>query len=181
LLSAAEGDQIRLSFCLAIATAVARQGVRLPLLLDEPFLNVKQPRDTAAFAAVLDAFARQGNQVIVFTGEPEGIERLSSLGARVYDLVELRRWRGQNSSAIATPITTAAEETASIPPADEFAHAADQRRVRPVAQRRRTTTDRSGTDRADEGEPTTTNQVRRKVGRKRAPNGKASGDGSDAA
>jgi hypothetical protein len=36
-LTAAERDQVYLSLCLALLSAAYRQGVRLPLVLDEPF------------------------------------------------------------------------------------------------------------------------------------------------
>jgi DNA repair exonuclease SbcCD ATPase subunit len=155
-LSAAESDQVRLAFSLAIAVAIARQGVRLPLVLDEPFQHIREARDIAAVAAVLDAFARQGHQVFVFTGQVDGIHRLTSLGAPLFDLVKLRRWR-----------------TLVDPPADSATNAepvldsspAPQRRVRPVEGRKI-----KATDMAEGRSP---NNERRKIRRTRAATKKA--------
>jgi hypothetical protein len=166
LLSSVESDQVRLSFSLAIATAVARQGVQLPLLLDEPFLHAEHPRDTAAIGAVLEAFGRQGHQVLVFTGDADGGERLSSLGAKVYDLVQLRRWR--------SPLAAQPAEIQPVPPVVDVAVEA-QRRVRPIAQRR------TSLDETDAETSSMATSPRRMVGKKRSPNGKVGSGGRDAA
>lgn len=89
-LTAAERDQVYLSLCLALHSAAARQGVWLPLVLDDPFARL-DASGTAALAAVLDEFSRQGHQVLVFTGQPAAAERLTSLGAPVHDITHLRR------------------------------------------------------------------------------------------
>jgi DNA repair exonuclease SbcCD ATPase subunit len=89
LLAAAHRDQVYLSLCLALLQAASRHGIWLPLVLDEPFERL-QARDVAALAAVLDSFCRLGHQVIVFTSQREAAERLSSHGATVHDILNLR-------------------------------------------------------------------------------------------
>jgi hypothetical protein len=84
-LAASERDQVYLSLCLALLSAAGRQGVCLPLVLDEPFERL-DARGTAALAAVLDDFARQGHQVLVFTGQQSAAARLASMGAAMHDL-----------------------------------------------------------------------------------------------
>jgi DNA repair exonuclease SbcCD ATPase subunit len=91
-LMASERDQVCLSLVLAVVSAAARKGVHLPLILDDPFVRLDE-RGTSALAAVLDAVARQGHQVLLFTGQREAIERLASLGACNHDLIGLRRWK----------------------------------------------------------------------------------------
>jgi predicted flap endonuclease-1-like 5' DNA nuclease len=89
-ISSAERDQVYLSLCLALVTACGRQGVRLPLVLDEPFLRFDH-RATGALAAVLDDFGRRGHQVLVFTGEREAAVRFASLGAARHLMADLQR------------------------------------------------------------------------------------------
>ena len=88
-LSATERDQVYLSLCLALHSAAAQQGVWLPLVLDDPFVRL-DGNGIASLAAVLDGFARQGHQVIVFTGQQAAAERLLSLGVIVHDIAGLR-------------------------------------------------------------------------------------------
>jgi uncharacterized protein YhaN len=89
-LTAAQRDQVYLSLCLALVSSAWQEGVRLPLVLDEPFERL-DARDTAALAAVLDDFGRRGHQVVVFTGRPAAAERLASVGAAVHDIARLRK------------------------------------------------------------------------------------------
>jgi DNA repair exonuclease SbcCD ATPase subunit len=89
LLAAGHRDQVYLSVCLALLQAASRQGIWLPLVLDEPFERL-QVRDVAALAAVLDSFCRLGHQVIVFTSQREAAECLSSNAATVHDILNLR-------------------------------------------------------------------------------------------
>jgi hypothetical protein len=89
-LSPAERDVVYLSLCLALLSATARQGIWLPLVLDEPFDRL-DTQATAALAAVLDSFARQGHQVLVFTHEKAATDRLASAGAAVRNIVDLRQ------------------------------------------------------------------------------------------
>ena len=92
VLAPARKDQLYLSLCLALVSACEGQGVRLPLVLDEPFLRLDQ-HDTAALAAVLDEFARCGSQVLVFTSQREVAQRFNALGMRVHDMRDLRTGR----------------------------------------------------------------------------------------
>jgi DNA repair exonuclease SbcCD ATPase subunit len=91
-LSAARQDQLYLSLCLAMVSACEGRGVRLPLVLDEPFLRLDQ-HDTAALAAVLNDFARCGCQVLVFTSQRAAAERFNAMGVRVHDMRSLRTGR----------------------------------------------------------------------------------------
>jgi hypothetical protein len=89
LLAATHRDQIYLSLCLALLQAASRQGIRLPLVLDEPFERLN-PRDGASLTAVLDSFCRLGHQVIVFTGQRDAANQLASRGAAMHDILSLR-------------------------------------------------------------------------------------------
>jgi hypothetical protein len=89
LLSAAERDQAYLSLCLALHAAAAQHGVWLPLVLDDPFVRL-DGNGIASLAAVLDGFARQGHQVIVFTGQQAAAERMQSIAVKVRDIASLR-------------------------------------------------------------------------------------------
>ncbi|MEX2316744.1 MAG: AAA family ATPase, partial [Pirellulales bacterium] len=104
-LAAAERDQVVLSNSLALAATAARHGVRLPLVLDEPFVRLDE-RGTSAVAAVLDAFSRQGHQMLVFESHQGAIDRLTSLGAGVHELTSLRRRRRDvdDLATVGTPI-----------------------------------------------------------------------------
>ncbi len=105
-LSATERDQVYLSLCLALHSAAAQQGVWLPLVLDDPFVRL-DGNGIASLAAVLDGFARQGHQVIVFTGQQAAAERMLSLGVIVHDIAGLRvstTERAVETAAAAPPI-----------------------------------------------------------------------------
>jgi uncharacterized protein YhaN len=104
-LSPPERDQVYLSLCLALHSAAAQQGIWLPLVLDDPFVRL-DGNSIASLAAVLDAFARQGHQVLVFTGQQAAAERLLSLGVIVHDIASLR----------AQALKCAAELAAAAPP-----------------------------------------------------------------
>ena len=93
-LSGTQRDQVYLSLCLTLLSAASRQGVWLPLVLDEPFERL-DARGTAALVAVLDVFCRQGHQVIVFTRKQDATERLVSVGAAVHNIASLRRWEAE--------------------------------------------------------------------------------------
>jgi DNA repair exonuclease SbcCD ATPase subunit len=90
LLSGAQRDQVYLSVCLSLLTAASRHGVWLPLVLDDPFERLDS-RATAAMAAVLEGFARQGHQVVLFTQRTDAAERLAAVGAEMRDMIDLRR------------------------------------------------------------------------------------------
>jgi DNA repair exonuclease SbcCD ATPase subunit len=100
LLTATERDQVYLSLCLALHAAAAQHGVWLPLVLDDPFVRL-DGNGVASLVAVLDGFARQGHQVIVFTGQQAAAERLLSLGVGVQDIASLRV--SAHEHAIETP------------------------------------------------------------------------------
>ncbi len=92
VLAPARKDQLYLSLCLALVSACEGRGVRLPVVLDEPFLRL-DGRDTAALAAVLADFARCGSQVLVFTSERAVANRFNALGMHVQDMHDLRTGR----------------------------------------------------------------------------------------
>ncbi len=100
-LTAAQRDQIYISLCLALLSAAGQHGVWLPLVLDEPFERL-DGRDTAALAAVLDGFSRQGHQVLVFTRQREAAERLAAIGADMHDMIDLRQAASPALPAIAS-------------------------------------------------------------------------------
>jgi hypothetical protein len=105
-LSPPERDQVYLSLCLALHSAAAQQGIWLPLVLDDPFVRL-DGNGIASLAAVLDAFARQGHQVLVFTGQQAAAERLLSLGVIVHDIAGLRtsaRERAVEAATVAPPM-----------------------------------------------------------------------------
>ncbi len=66
VLSSGTREQLFLALRLALVAAYARRGVVLPLVLDDVLVNFDVVRAKAA-AMVLRDFARQGNQVLVFT------------------------------------------------------------------------------------------------------------------
>ena len=82
-------DQVYLSLCLALVSALGRHGARLPLVLDEPFARL-DARSSAAMVDVLHAFTARGQQVLVFTAEREAAERCGSLGAMCSTCSRLR-------------------------------------------------------------------------------------------
>ena len=109
-LPAAQRDLVYLSLCLALLSAARRQGIRLPLVLDEPFERL-DTRGTAAVSAVLDDFSRQGHQVVVFTGQQAAAERLASLGAAAHDILSLRQREHRPASATAGSSSPASAST----------------------------------------------------------------------
>jgi hypothetical protein len=86
--------------CLTLLSAASRQGVWLPLVLDEPFERL-DARAAAALVAVLDVFCRQGHQVLVFTRKQTATERLTSVGAAVHNIASLRRWTSEVVATVA--------------------------------------------------------------------------------
>jgi uncharacterized protein YhaN len=89
LLAAAHRDQVYLSLCLALLQVASEHGIWLPLVLDEPFERL-DARAAATLAGVLETFCKQGHQVMVFTANREAVERLTSAGATVHDVLHLR-------------------------------------------------------------------------------------------
>jgi ABC-type nitrate/sulfonate/bicarbonate transport system ATPase subunit len=74
---------------LALLQVASRQGIWLPLILDEPFERL-DARTAASLATVLDSFCQQGHQVLVFTTQRSAVERLISHGAAIHDILSLR-------------------------------------------------------------------------------------------
>jgi hypothetical protein len=90
LLTGAQRDQVYLSLCFALLTAASRHGIWLPLVLDDPFERL-DARATAALAAILESFSRQGHQVLLFTRQKDAADRLAAVGAEMYDMFDVRR------------------------------------------------------------------------------------------
>jgi recombinational DNA repair ATPase RecF len=82
-------DQVYLSLCLALVSALGRHGARLPLVLDEPFARL-DAKSSAALVDVLGHFSARGHQVLVFTAQQEATERCAALGATVHEMQALR-------------------------------------------------------------------------------------------
>jgi len=98
-LTPARHDAIYLALTLALVGSYARRGIRLPLILDEPFLR-QDSASAAAMAGVLEEFSRAGHQLLVFTEDRDAQRKFSSLGSQVFDLETLRRNR---VASIVTP------------------------------------------------------------------------------
>jgi uncharacterized protein YhaN len=88
-LAAPQTDQVYLSLSLALVASVAQCGIRLPLVLDDPFARL-DAKSTAALATVLGDFCRQGHQVLIFTALKAAAERLASVGGHVHNIADLR-------------------------------------------------------------------------------------------
>ena len=82
-------DQVYLSLCLALVSALHRHGARLPLVLDEPFARL-DAKSSAALVEVLGEFCDRGHQVLVFTARDEVAERTAAMGAKVCTMQSLR-------------------------------------------------------------------------------------------
>jgi hypothetical protein len=110
-ISSSERDQVYLSLCLALISAIARHGVELPLVLDEPFVRLDR-RSSLALAAVLADFSQRGQQVLVFTARQEVAERFAALGATVHDMLVLQQRRVEPALAVVSEAKMqAAQET----------------------------------------------------------------------
>jgi uncharacterized protein YhaN len=66
VLSRGTREQLFVSLRLALVAAYGRRGIRLPMILDDVFVNFDAVRTRTACAVVRD-FARQGHQVLLFT------------------------------------------------------------------------------------------------------------------
>jgi recombinational DNA repair ATPase RecF len=82
-------DQVYLSLCLALVSALGRHGARLPLVLDEPFARL-DAKSSAALVELLGDFVARGHQVLLFTAQQEAVERFAALGAQVHEMQALR-------------------------------------------------------------------------------------------
>jgi hypothetical protein len=107
-LTAAQRDQVYLSLCLSLLSAAAKHGLWLPLVLDDPFERI-DANGTAALAAVLESFSRQGHQVLVFTQQKTAADRLAAVGAEMHDMISLRQAPAkQRRTNVPTPTHTPA-------------------------------------------------------------------------
>jgi energy-coupling factor transporter ATP-binding protein EcfA2 len=104
-------DLVYLSLCFALSSSLRRHGVRLPLVLDEPFARL-DARTSAALVDVLDTLTTRGHQVLVFTGRREVVRRFAEIGAVVRELAELR---GVRAVAAAKPQAEVASERETEP------------------------------------------------------------------
>jgi len=85
VLSRGAREQLFLSLRLSLVEALAARGVRLPLVLDDVFVNFDNRRAAVA-ARVLGDFARQGHQVIVFTCHEHIVALFQELAADIRQL-----------------------------------------------------------------------------------------------
>jgi uncharacterized protein YhaN len=95
VLSRGTREQLFLALRLALVSAHARRGVRLPLVLDDVLVNFDLPRAKAA-AIVLRDFARAGHQILIFTCHEHIARLFKQLKAEVRTLPE----NGRPQSAI---------------------------------------------------------------------------------
>lgn len=92
-------EQLFLCLRLALVAGYAQRGIRLPLLLDDVLVNFDRRRAEAA-AGVLDAFAKTGHQVLVFTCHDHLAEVFAARRVPVRPLPAQDGWPGQ---AVAPP------------------------------------------------------------------------------
>lgn len=88
-LTPAEHDQLYLAITLSLVHSFAQRNVKLPLILDEPFLQL-DAHQAATLAGVLHQFGREGHQVLVFTEDRQVQRRLATLQTNMFDLDLLR-------------------------------------------------------------------------------------------
>ena len=120
-------DQVYVSLCLALVSGLRRYGVRLPLILDEPFARL-DARSTAALVTVLDEFARRGHQVVVFTARQEAIERFAARGVTLHEISTLQRRVRVEAPDVAATVAA---------PATPIERRRRKRRIRPAAAEHR--------------------------------------------
>ncbi len=84
-LSTGARDQVYLSLCLALAAVYGRRGTHLPLILNDAFANI-DARGVRAAANVLRDFARDGQQVFLFTRHQHVVDVFRSLDVAVRKL-----------------------------------------------------------------------------------------------
>jgi hypothetical protein len=98
VLSAGTREQLFLSLRLALVKLHAERGIRLPLVLDDVLVNFDDTRAQAA-AEVLQEFAKQGHQVLVFTCHAHIARAFKRLDVDVRELPV----KGQLSGLFAEP------------------------------------------------------------------------------
>ena len=84
-LSRSGKDQVRLAICLAAVSALAAQGIHIPVVLDDAFLNMDDQATRHAGELLLE-FCQADHQVILFTCRRYVVEALSRPGVTVLDL-----------------------------------------------------------------------------------------------
>lgn len=82
VLSSGTREAVFVCLRLALASNFARRGASLPLVLDDVLVNFDVERGSAA-ARVLQQFAKQGRQVLLFTCHEHILEAFEDLGAEV--------------------------------------------------------------------------------------------------
>ncbi|MGD9633005.1 MAG: hypothetical protein AB7G28_04320 [Pirellulales bacterium] len=92
-------DLVYLSLTFSLVSSLRRHGVRLPMVLDEPFARL-DARTAAALVDLLDVLAARGHQVLVFTGRQEVAQRFEEIGANVHEMAQLQ---GVRPAASAKP------------------------------------------------------------------------------
>jgi hypothetical protein len=102
-------DLVYMSLCFALISSLRRHGVRLPVVLDEPFARL-DARTAAALVDVLDRLAARGHQVLVFTGRQEVARRFGEIGATVHEMAALQGVRVAASAKPQTVVEPVHEE-----------------------------------------------------------------------
>ncbi len=82
VLSRGTGEAVFIALRLALASAYARRGVMLPLVLDDVLVNFDRQRATHA-AATLKTFAELGHQVMMFTCHDHIVDIFQEIGVEV--------------------------------------------------------------------------------------------------
>lgn len=85
VLSRGTGEAVFIALRLALASAYARRGVMLPLILDDVLVNFDSQRASHA-AATLRTFAELGHQVMMFTCHEHIVEIFQQVGVEVREL-----------------------------------------------------------------------------------------------
>ncbi len=106
VLSRGTGEAVFIALRLALASAYARRGVMLPLILDDVLVNFDRERATHA-AATLKTFAELGHQVMMFTCHDHIVEIFQEIGIEVRELPA----QGQPGRAEVLPTDAASDET----------------------------------------------------------------------
>jgi hypothetical protein len=109
-LTPAEHDQLYVALTLALASALAARGIRLPLILDEPFLR-QDASAAAIMAGVLEEFGRAGHQLLVLTEDRQARRAFDSFNVRLIDLDAARRARKTSSPSTPQVSTRLVRET----------------------------------------------------------------------
>ncbi|TWT67628.1 hypothetical protein Pla123a_41840 [Posidoniimonas polymericola] len=78
-LDASERRLASLALRLSMVWTAGQRGVRLPLILDEPFAGLTRDQ-IASLATTLEDYARAGRQLFVGTAEQDALSRFTSLG-----------------------------------------------------------------------------------------------------